>query len=504
MSEAGDKSRFKRSLEKLIKGFLETMRPTAPVPYLGATNLDPLEHITRADFIDNFLVALGWNPKRLAGEIVEEARIKGETTLFLDYLGVNPDTRAPQLIIEAKAWSKPMIATSEAAAANEGESTSYTRATLIAAAIEHCKKDGSVGTSPATAEWARWIAKLCAYVQGVHRESGHIVSRTALTAGRWLVIFTDPEDAFIKHGLVNKAAIKVFVLDEFVEQSDTIFDLLAYSSLIRNPPPYITPSRLQAWISADSIKAVYRALWIRRDESGAHFRIQPRLLLYAATVLERDDGVLVTVLDDRPENVVPHDMDELNDHFDTVQAASDQLLDEVREAIGDLPETSGVEQFPGFLVPPDRGSIGVVPLPSHTGKKLLKSWPARADEFLLVTGTATHFLLQQPTVVSCPGHDWVQCEKLGQPKGRGPVLSRSVQPLSFFKSGEDHHCAHRIVHDRREERCHILTFEEYLCCRACAFQTLCWPAVEMPQLPCGQTHLPERAKRVRRKASIAT
>jgi len=300
------------------------------------------------------------------------------------------------------------------------------------------------------------------------------------------VIFTDPEDAFIKHGWVNKAAIKVFVLDECVEQSDTIFDLLAYFRLIRNPPPYITPSRSQAWISAASTKAVYRALWVRRDQSGAHFRIQPQLLLYAATVLERTDGVLVTVLDDRSENSVPHDMDRFNHHFDAVKTASDQLLDAVRKAIGDLPQTSGVEQFPGFVAPPDRGSIGVVRPPSYEGPKLLKSWPPRADEFLLVTGTAAHFLLQKPTVGSCAGHDWVKCEKLGQHKGTGPIVSRSVQPVSFFKSGEDHHCAHRIVHDRREERCHILAFDEYLCCRACVLQTLCWPAVELRWLPCGE------------------
>lgn len=170
MNEAREKARFKQSLEKLIKDFKETMRSTAPLPYIGARSLDPLEHTTRADFIDNFLLALGWNRKKLGGEIIEEARIKGETTLFLDYVGVNPDTRVPQLIVEAKAWSKPMIATSEVAAANEGKSTSYTPATLIAAAIEHCKKGGSIDTSPATAEWAQWIAKLCAYVQGVQRE----------------------------------------------------------------------------------------------------------------------------------------------------------------------------------------------------------------------------------------------------------------------------------------------------------------------------------------------
>jgi len=38
-----DKTRFKSSLEKLIKGFVESMKPTAAVPYLGAGNAAPLD-----------------------------------------------------------------------------------------------------------------------------------------------------------------------------------------------------------------------------------------------------------------------------------------------------------------------------------------------------------------------------------------------------------------------------------------------------------------------------
>jgi hypothetical protein len=119
VNELKEQSDFKSALEKLIKGFIETMKPTAAVPYLGAGNLDPLEHTTRAEFIDNVLTALGWKLKKPGGDVVEEARIKDETTLFLDYMGVNPDTRAPQLIVEAKAWSKPMVAGSDVAAAKE-------------------------------------------------------------------------------------------------------------------------------------------------------------------------------------------------------------------------------------------------------------------------------------------------------------------------------------------------------------------------------------------------
>jgi hypothetical protein len=67
------------------------------------------------------------------------------------------------------------------------------------------------------------------------------------------------------------------------------------------------------------------------------------------------------------------------------------------------------------------------------------------------------------------------------------VVARSVTPKSFFTTGEAHHCAHRTVHDRRIERCQINVFEDYLCCRACVFQTYCWRGQELSQLPCGAT-----------------
>jgi hypothetical protein len=103
----------------------------------------------------------------------------------------------------------------------------------------------------------------------------------------------------------------------------------------------------------------------------------------------------------------------------------------------------------------------------------------------LGASVAAHFLLQEPTVAPCAGHDWVACNALGNSTGAAPILARSVVPISFFKSGEDHHCAHRLVHDRREERCLVMPFEEFLCCHACALQRVCWSEAELGGLPCG-------------------
>ena len=46
------------------------------------------------------LDALGWHMDAHAYDILEEAQARGETTLFLDYLGVNPNSRMPLVVVD--------------------------------------------------------------------------------------------------------------------------------------------------------------------------------------------------------------------------------------------------------------------------------------------------------------------------------------------------------------------------------------------------------------------
>ncbi|MDI7046664.1 hypothetical protein QMN58_24455, partial [Escherichia coli] len=76
--------------------------------FAGAEAGDPHEHTTRVHFLDELVELLGWS-LGLGGDMAEEARLKGETTTFMDYLGVRADTNAPALLIEAKAWDKAFL-----------------------------------------------------------------------------------------------------------------------------------------------------------------------------------------------------------------------------------------------------------------------------------------------------------------------------------------------------------------------------------------------------------
>ncbi len=222
MIQLKEKNDFKRRLHDALTEFDRQSGRDALPDYVGAQQADPLEYVTRRFVIDQMLSALGWNIARMNLEMIKEARARGQTTLFLDYLGVNPDSRIPLVIVEAKAWAKPFISASAIGADEQGQRNTSSPAALVAAAIQHCKSGTPHGQSPVTAEWAEWIATLLKYVKSIHDQSGHVVSRVAISSGQWLVVFTDPETIFLKPGEVPSGAIQVFVGPEIIEESDAL------------------------------------------------------------------------------------------------------------------------------------------------------------------------------------------------------------------------------------------------------------------------------------------
>ncbi|MGV7219339.1 hypothetical protein [Bradyrhizobium sp. UFLA05-112] len=481
MNGPRDKARFKSTLHHIFEAFSSRSSGSGPPAFIGAAYRDPLEHTTRRYVIDDILVALGWNLGRLTQEIVEEARAQGDTTLFLDYLGVNPTTQVPLLIVEAKAWAKPLVTPSFAGAAQQILASPSNHESLIAKAIEHCKAGGQPNQSPVILEWAQWLHKLHQYVTTLHRQSGHVVQCLAITAGRWWVIFTDPNETFVARGNVTPANIRVIDERDAVAHSDEIFDHLARQTLINDPPDLIQPGQLSTYTAPADVVRLFHALWIARKRDGAHFDAFPQINLYPAVIVERRDGQLISIIDSRRSRIaVPHNYADLARHFQEVEASSVALLQAVNGELNTALTASPLSAFPGF---PTLANSRV-PADAPQAATFLNSSP-KPDEFLLVTGTNAHYCLPRPIVDPCAGHNWSDCLALRENKLSAPVVSRSFEPASFFTTLELHHCAHRSMHDRREHRCQIAPFEEFLCCRACVFQQVCWPAAELNRLPCG-------------------
>jgi hypothetical protein len=192
----------------------------------------------------------------------------------------------------------------------------------------------------------------------------------------------------------------------------------------------------------------------------------PQINLYPSIVLQTRNGQLLTVLDHlRPRVTVPHNYLSLPTHIGEVATNAAALLQAVHTELGVALTPSPLTAFPGFPM-----SVGLRAVTSASQTiSFLKSSP-RLDEFLLVTGTESHYLMPQPRVQPCAGHTWSECRFLGENQGNAAIVSRSYDPASFFTTVELHHCAHRTVHNRRTSRCHIVAFEEFLCAALASFR----------------------------------
>jgi hypothetical protein len=481
MSDAADKQDFKAALARLLEAFDERQGVHAVDQYAGVGDPDPLEHTTRVLLLDGIIQSLGWE---LVGgrEVAEEARLQVETTLFIDYLGVDPDQRTPLLIIEAKAWSKPFVRPRDGRVKG-GPSE------LILRAINHIRTGGDAGLSPVTEDWHNSLKQVREYVKGLLDEHGHRVERVVLTTGQWMVIFRTPVSTFCSNEPLLDDQWMIIQKDCFVEQSDGIFELISRNRLIKSAPRHIRTTQLLAYLHLGDLRSVFHSLLVKHEESGhSYMRVVPQIHVYPSISLLRTDGQLITVHGGHDPFTVPLTVGEivLHDHLREVDAAAQVLLQEVLTEMGVQLPPSPLTEFSGFMPRPRHSAVSALGIDGLGEPETiyLDMNPSVPCEGVVATGTATHFLLSQPTV-QCQYHDWLNCRAVGMEANANAITVRSTNPRSFFISGEQHHCAHRGMHDRRDSRCKIDPIDRYLCCMSCAFQSVCWPAGHAQPLPCG-------------------
>lgn len=484
MSYAADLQDFKAALSTLLTAFDKRQGLGAVDSYAGCGDSEPLEHTTRVLLIDGIIRALGW---RLAdgAEVVEEARVHAATTLFIDYLGVDPEQRNPLLIVEAKAWDKPFV---------RGRDSRFKAdsSQLIWRAIQHIRGGGSSSAAPVILEWHDWLVQIQSYVKGLLDKHGHMVERVVITTGQWMVIFTNPVSTFCTAETLLEEHWTILQKEEFVRQSDLIYQLVARNQLIKKLPRHIRLAQLSAYMCASDIQAVFHSLAVKYETSGhTWFSIEPQIHLYPSILLVRSDGQLVSILGSKERFSIPHDEKPatLIEHCEAVASASQALLEELSIETGVPLAPSPLADFPGF---PRRPKSRLLPLGSGCSEQLGAQEVLYVDmdgdkpgEGIVATGTNTHILLAQPTL-ECRFHEWATCRANGGAVTPYAITVRSINPRSFFKDGEQHHCSHQGMHDRRDSRCKIDVLDKYLCCKVCIFQRICWTDQPILPLPCGQ------------------
>ena len=452
----------------------------------GADDDELLERPTRRFLIDRMLRALDWNPDDPA-QVVEEARSRdpeGER-LYFDYLGLAPQSRAPVVLVEAKAY--------DAGAPRQprgGPLDARAMAELISGAIADLKSGRR--DHPILAEWAEWLSDLRGYVASLDTLGRSTLRRVVSTAGRWLVVFEEPIDVFIGDGAPNVGLIHCFVgLDDVLDRHATLFRLLHRPRLVDTLPLTLTVAEANEVLKSEQISSIFRGVLVVTRESGGSRRTYPTRSLWPA---------LIVMSANRPFAIVdyagealedPRDPTQLVDLIAALSAKGSALEIRVLRTLG-LEELSPspLVQFPGFPrdlgrrdpARPDIDPVTIAPVArvDVSDVKFVIHAGGRHPEFVVATGQAWFFKAETPMGAECHFHQW--------PKARAEGVA-APQPLSgkseasYTESGDLIHCAHEELRGFRQSRCKIDVLESHLCCRACAFSPVCW-SVDADRLPC--------------------
>lgn len=458
---------FKRGLGDLLDAIERELARPQRDPF---AELDPSrrphEHDTRMLFVDELLGHLGW---RLGGggNVLEEARLQSLTTKFMDYVGVVDIIREPLLLVEAKAWDKPAISA-------RGEGQYADQATLLVAAIQHIRQGKAKDISPIIGEWDDYLRQVCGYVRTLKEQYGHDLPRAVIISGEWMVVFRTPVETFLHAARPDD--ISIFTRAQFKLRAGEIFELLHRSALTEDSPVPLRPAQLRQYLEFSDVSGAFQGLHVHFERTGSSLFVRrPRILIYPALFVARKDEAIYTVIDD--DTPVELDYRKENDGFETlvphlelIHARSSALIEICGAELGGALSLADLPTFPGFR----NGGVA---------KSLVGELP-EADEWLVATGRATHFLLAEPRTQGCRFHSWAAC---GDDAAMESAISaRTVDPPAFFVDNQRHHCAHQVVQDRREGRCLIQPIDSRTCCQACVFLDHCWTEDELAALPCGR------------------
>ncbi|MDA8397969.1 MAG: hypothetical protein M0Z29_09005 [Actinomycetota bacterium] len=478
-----------------VRPLLQRMRASLVVePTAGETQAKvDLEAHVRVYVVDSFLAALNWRMDvsaadgslNLMPEMALRSLEKG-TTRFLDYLGIERKTGAPLMVVETKRPSSalPMLRES---------SDMYARVNHSAIVSQ-----GLNGTGLAY-EWNKWLDTLRDYVRSVQVQAGRTPARAVITNGDWFILFLDPADSFLEAGARDPAKILVIegsggwdpnalqaAPSEMERRYTEVFEHLEYQRVLGKAPT-LSPGTVAFNIQSQNVRRVMHGLKLRYEKLRNVHTPSPHISLAPVLFLQSQFGTWLTVDASNAQFELPHEEKLLAQHLADVEAASKALLAQMNRALGT--------------------SIAPTELTSHYAdaasfETLSAVRETSDDEYVVVTGDETHYLRAKPTVSKCSFHDAAASFKRGV--GMAPaIMARSLQPRAFFISGENHHCAHQEVWAAKaspitaaneagcgsrsgkqgQAFCEIWRVDQYLCCRACVFESVCTKAAVF-HLPC--------------------
>jgi hypothetical protein len=461
-----------------------------------------LECHARRYVIDHILAGLGWqipalmdfaaHSQNLQIEIGVTSTMTGHRR-FLDYLGTERESGTPLLVVEAKRPSARLPCDPNLGA----HYTSHPASELFAKYLQSRHDLQETLDTVLTSEWRGYLDDLRDYVRSVANSSA-IPRRAVITNGNWLVLFVDPNQAFIDgNPSVSHAAIFVFAnLESIVQHYAAVFEQISYVSLAVHVG-LVQPRQLSALISATDITYAMFGQRVLYCKDRKLFAQVPRIELTPVVHLCTVGGGFISVESSNRceyEMVLNRD-DQNNDLRGAIAHSAAALKQEIEDELGVL-EAIPLRDITAHYE--DKNAFANLP-----GVRRVPGGTAVAEEFILVTGTSPHFLTDPVAHNDCPYHDSNLSHKHGVLHSLGGLLDPSVEPRAFFQSGSCFHCSHRQTQESKaitltpmsrrrigqrsgknnEPFCELFQLDRVLCCQTCAFHACCSRS-ELFQLPC--------------------
>ncbi len=168
--------------------------------------------------------------------------------------------------------------------------------------------------------------------------------------------------------------------EAYLDEAALLFDQLSRANLGPNMPPAVRPGQIADYCPPNALLAVFRALHVRYEAIGSRlFARHPKILVYPALILLRDDGAIIPVVEDLHRDLsyqtgpdsAPSD---LAPHLAEISAASNDLVHRCEVALGQALPDFPIDQFPGF----PKGAIALALIPYRlcglTQARLTPGW----------------------------------------------------------------------------------------------------------------------------------
>lgn len=494
MSHRADPNRFAARLREIVADFRNSEKLIREEYARDPENPPPnemTERATRRYLIDELLRALGWNPGDPEA-MVEEARTRHSSSLFLDYLGVDPKSRAPAIIFEAKKFDVEPPRAPHTKVPN-----SYELPAVIADAIDALRNGDTA--SPLLAEWRDYLSSMHRYLVSMDRIGRANLKRAVISSGGWMVIFEDPCRTFLNDDLAEPELIHCFVgFNELLAGSDDIFDLLHRERLVDTLPQVLDVTEALEFISADRVERVFRGvLVVTSASSGARRGRYPTRAVYPALIVRRGSRwFAVTDLRSKHPVEEPRSEDGIGEFLDTLEREGARLEGQLAKLFGIRIQPSPLEAFPGFIqarrtADPLRGPLDAAPgstadmAPARPAiREFITASDEDSREYVVVLGTQRFYKENLQRGRQCNFHFWKAARKEGMAE---ESCHDGFSTCSFTEDGQARHCAHAGMLSIRNKFCRIREIETHICCRACIFEHECWSKEDdYARMPCPQ------------------